>query len=182
MTIPDEAGHAAHAEYHKVLGDSNRSNPMLAALTSALPFLTGVKVNVDTIVQPLEDIHAAGGLCKWTDVATAIGEVRRLLYAIEVAPSPRAQVLEEAVQFAPAMVPAKMLLEAKSIQDLLFILGGCDEENPYHDGILWVGTIPDEDGDRYGLHVYSNEYPEEGSITLATFEPDHLPVSPGASE
>ncbi|WP_408913831.1 hypothetical protein [Brucella pseudogrignonensis] len=97
-------------------------------------------------------------------------------------PSPRAQALEQAAQFAPAMVPAKMLLEAKSIQDLLFILGGCDEENPYHDGILWVGTMPDEDGDIYGLHVYSNEYPEEGSITLATFVPPALPASPGASE
>lgn len=40
-TIPDEAVHAAHAEYHKVLGYDNRSNPMLAALTAALPFLTG---------------------------------------------------------------------------------------------------------------------------------------------
>lgn len=44
MTIPDAAVQAAHAEYHKVLGDSNRSNPMLAALTAALPFLQRVKV------------------------------------------------------------------------------------------------------------------------------------------
>ncbi|PRA53872.1 hypothetical protein CQ062_13730 [Ochrobactrum sp. MYb68] len=42
--IPDEAVQAAHAEYHKVLGDSNRSNPMHAALTAAAPFLQGVKV------------------------------------------------------------------------------------------------------------------------------------------
>ena len=49
MTIPDEAVQAAHAEYHKVLGDSNRSNPMLAAITAALPFLQGVKVeSIDT--------------------------------------------------------------------------------------------------------------------------------------
>jgi len=29
--IPDEAVQAAHAEYHKVLGDSNRSDAMLSA-------------------------------------------------------------------------------------------------------------------------------------------------------
>lgn len=75
------------------------------------------------------------------------------------------------MQFAPAMVPAKMLLDAEAIPNLLFILGGCDEENPYMDGTMWVGTMPSDDGDHYGLHVYSNEYPEEGSITLASFEP-----------
>lgn len=106
----------------------------------------------------------------FADAATAIRSLS--------SPSPPAQALEEVVPFAPAMIPAKMLLEAKSIQDLLFILGGCDEENPYHDGILWVGTMPDEDGDRYGLHVYSNEYPEEGSITLATFQPAALSSQP----
>lgn len=38
--IPDEAMQVAHAEYHKVLGDKSRSNPMLAALTAALPHLS----------------------------------------------------------------------------------------------------------------------------------------------
>lgn len=56
---------------------------MRAALTAAAPYLASVRVNVDEIVQPLEDIHAPGGLCRWTDVATAIGEVRRALSALE---------------------------------------------------------------------------------------------------
>ncbi|EMG53118.1 hypothetical protein WYI_13807 [Ochrobactrum sp. CDB2] len=56
MTIPDEAVQAAHAEYHKVLGDSNSSNPMLAALTAALPFLTGVKVKgLEWVKPPLSE-------------------------------------------------------------------------------------------------------------------------------
>ena len=56
----------------------------LSPLTAALPFLSVQgAVNIDEIVQPLEDIHAPGGLCRWTDVATAIGEVRRALRALE---------------------------------------------------------------------------------------------------
>lgn len=36
MQISDEMIRVAHAEYHKVLGDKNRSDPMRAALTAAL--------------------------------------------------------------------------------------------------------------------------------------------------
>jgi hypothetical protein len=105
MTIPDEAVQAAAKamiDISKTVSGHHQSHidlfapSAIAALTAALPFLQGVKVLDDAIVQPLEDIHTAGGLCKWTDVATAIGEVRRLVYAIEPSPSPRAQALEEA--------------------------------------------------------------------------------------
>lgn len=67
----------------------------IRALTAAAPHLAAVRVNVDEIVQPLEDIHAPGGLCRWTDVETAIGEVRRALSALEPSAG-RAAVLEEA--------------------------------------------------------------------------------------
>lgn len=79
---------------------------------------------------------------------------------------------EQPFQFTPAMVPATMHLEASVVRDLQFILGGVDDDEPFVDGVLWVGTMPTDDGKVcYGLHVYSSEYPEEGSITLATFDP-----------
>lgn len=34
----------------------------------------------DAILQPIEDVHVnSQGMCKWTDVATAIGVVRRAM-------------------------------------------------------------------------------------------------------
>ncbi len=66
----------------------------IRAYLNALPFLpVQGAVNIDAIVQPLEDIHAPGGLCRWTDVATAIGEVRRALSALQ--PSPRDELMKQ---------------------------------------------------------------------------------------
>lgn len=73
----DDEGLAEHAE------PMVKAKELIAKL-SASPFLSVQgAVNIDAIVQPLEDIHAPGGLCRWTDVATAIGEVRRSLSALE---------------------------------------------------------------------------------------------------
>lgn len=86
---------------------------------------------------------------------------------------------EQALQFAPAVVPATMHLEASAVRDLQFILGGVDDDEPFVDGVMWVGTMPGDNGESYyGLHVYSSEYPEEGSITLATFDPVSDPYPP----
>ncbi|MFI3902554.1 hypothetical protein [Ochrobactrum sp. S1502_03] len=57
MFVSEQAVQAAHAEYHKVLGDSNRSNPMLAALAAALPFLQGVS---SPRAQALEEAYRLG--------------------------------------------------------------------------------------------------------------------------
>ena len=129
MTIPDEAVQAAHAEYHKVLGDSNLSNPMLAALTAALPFLTGVKVKalewtvadnfmravtpfgsyvihfgepifwtgpgVDLDNSIMEDGQHRANTIEAAKSAAQADYEARIRPAIELAPTPRAQALEE---------------------------------------------------------------------------------------
>jgi hypothetical protein len=81
MTIPDEAVQAAHAEYHKVLGDSNRSNPMLAALTAAAPFLQGVKDELEIAIETakrgeIKDLlwFNVEAVCSWCYAKTALGE------------------------------------------------------------------------------------------------------------
>jgi len=100
-TLPEEAVKA----YIKAFGNTPRTKDMALkneqkvrhALTAALPFLSVQgAVNIDAIVQPLEDIHAPGGLCRWTDVATAIGEVRRALSALDPSAA-RELALEEAL-------------------------------------------------------------------------------------
>ncbi|MEE9906699.1 hypothetical protein LWV33_03190 [Brucella intermedia] len=87
----DDEGLAEHAE------PMVKAKELIAKL-SASPFLpVQGAVNIDAIVQPLEDIHAPGGLCRWTDVATAIGEVRRALSALEPSAA-RNLALEEAAR------------------------------------------------------------------------------------
>lgn len=101
MEASDRAA-TAFLEACRPWDSDNLINEVRKGLTAAAPHLASVRVNVDEIVQPLEDINAPGGLCRWTDVATAIGEVRRALSALEP-PAGRAAVLEEAARAAEAM-------------------------------------------------------------------------------
>ncbi|MRN43429.1 MULTISPECIES: hypothetical protein [unclassified Brucella] len=88
MVIKDQRGQEFVVTESNVVFDgthayvSPKTNEQFAtAATSHFP--VQATVNIDEIVQPLEDIHAPDGLCRWTDVATAIGEVRRTLSALE---------------------------------------------------------------------------------------------------
>ncbi|MEN5106694.1 hypothetical protein [Brucella anthropi] len=103
-TVPEEAVKAAAMAHTPQFANMDPTiqkyalEQMRAALTAAINHLPqGVGVNIDEIVQPLEDIHAPGGLCRWTDVATAIGEVRRALRSLEPSAT-RELALEEAVR------------------------------------------------------------------------------------
>ena len=87
--IADELEERTKLKYASPDGEECQIVPLTVIIEAAkalraLPFLpVQGAVNIDEIVQPLEDIHAPGGLCRWTDVATAIGEVRRTLSALE---------------------------------------------------------------------------------------------------
>lgn len=73
-----------------------------------------------------------------------------------------------------ALVPAKMSLSSDALQAIEFACGGDrdsdDVSDHWLDGALWVGAIKNDDGtETHGLHLYSYECPEEGSVTLAEF-------------
>jgi len=73
-----------------------------------------------------------------------------------------------------ALVPQTMHLDKGVIDALLFHVGGLDgaeEEDKYVDGILWVGEVLGDDGEReaYGLNIACAECPEEGSTNLIEF-------------
>jgi hypothetical protein len=69
-----------------------------------------------------------------------------------------------------AVVPRKMVIEADGIENLLFHADSGDEADPHNAVILWVGDIIDDNRKpTYGLHVASDECPEEGSLTLLDF-------------
>jgi hypothetical protein len=69
------------------------------------------------------------------------------------------------------LVPASMLLDRETIGAINFHCGdGGDNFGEHSDGLLWVGTVTDDDGKEvYGLHLATAEYPEEGSTTLVEF-------------
>lgn len=70
------------------------------------------------------------------------------------------------------LVPASMLLDKETIGAINFHCGdGGDNFGEHSDGLLWIGTVTDDDGKEvYGLHLATAEYPEEGSTTLVEFE------------
>jgi hypothetical protein len=78
------------------------------------------------------------------------------------------------------LVPASMLLDKTTIGAINFHCG--DGSNltieECSEGILWVGTVTDDEGKEvYGLHIQTAEYPEEGSTTLVEFAAPVQPVS-----
>nr|WP_237616580.1 hypothetical protein [Pseudomonas monteilii] len=74
-----------------------------------------------------------------------------------------------------ALVPKSMLLSKDVIGVINFHCGDTDQEEggqfgQYTDGRLWVGYVLDDDGNKvHGLHIATDEYPEEGSTTLIEF-------------
>ena len=77
-----------------------------------------------------------------------------------------------------ALVPTTMLL-GKDVIEL--IAGHCGDGNQmfgdYTDGLLWVGDLEVDDGEKtHGLHIMTEEFPEIGSSTLIEFPRTDLPA------
>ncbi len=73
-----------------------------------------------------------------------------------------------------ARVPRKFGIPADAWEAAQFSFGGpgTGEGESFMDCTAWVGYIEGDDGAKtYGLHLSCDECPEEGSITLAEFEP-----------
>lgn len=88
----------------------------------------------------------------------------------------------EAGAVPAAGLPRKIFISGTAISNLIFQCVANEENTEFHDAIGWVGEIEDPyDGSKvYGLHVYSTEYPEDGSITLAEFPAPAAPAqTPG---
>lgn len=79
----------------------------------------------------------------------------------------------DAVPEGWVIVPERMHLDANVIESINFHCGDGQEDagfGSYHDGVLWVGVIEEEDGSKtHGLHIATADYPEEGSTTLVEF-------------
>lgn len=82
------------------------------------------------------------------------------------------------------LVPASMLLGKEVIE---LVAGHCGDGDQmfgdYTDGLLWVGDLEGDDGEKtHGLHIMTEEYPEEGSSTLIEFPRADLPAYDEAKE
>lgn len=69
------------------------------------------------------------------------------------------------------LVPEQMYLDAEDIESICSQCG--DGGNNYGDfttGILWVGEVSLDDGWKFGLHISSADYPDEGSFTIHEFK------------
>lgn len=82
------------------------------------------------------------------------------------------------------LVPTSMLLGKEVIE---LIAGHCGDGDQmfgdYTDGRLWVGDLEGDDGEKtHGLHIMTDDYPEEGSSTLVEFPRAELPAYDEAKE
>ncbi|MDX6914731.1 hypothetical protein R9X49_06375 [Pectobacterium carotovorum] len=96
----------------------------------------------------------------WNDCRTAI---------LRSGNSPR--VPDGSVPEGYALVPNTIYLDESDIESICSQCGdGGGNYGDFTCGILWVGDIQDDEGNiTHGLHIYADDYPEEGSITLAKF-------------
>ena len=68
-----------------------------------------------------------------------------------------------------ALVPKEMLLDREVIEAIIFHCVGTEEEgeDKWVDGRLYIGNATDDDDSvTYGLHILTDEYPEEGCSLL----------------
>ncbi|MBQ4777672.1 hypothetical protein [Pectobacterium versatile] len=76
-----------------------------------------------------------------------------------------------------AVAPGTIYLDESDIESICSQCGdGGGNYGDFTRGILWVGDIQDDEGNiTHGLHISSDDYPEEGGITLAKFSaaPQH---------
>jgi len=81
-----------------------------------------------------------------------------------------------------ALVPKEMLLSKEVIGAINFHCGDSDKKEggqfgTYTDGRLWIGSVRDDEGNEvHGLHLMTEEYPEEGSTTLVEFPPSSCTI------
>lgn len=244
MTIPDEAVQAAikAADDYYDVNESVGEMAMKAALTSALPFLTGVKVKAlewhdldgfstapsDLVRFSVIKIHNGKGDTSWRlerngrfsskydtlEAAKSAAQAdyeARILSAIEVDPSPRAQALEEAEGAidelrlqafrtnSDADRQAYFDAVSKWFQDRHYRRMDADRSlssQPVEDGWLPIETCPPEHVLFFGVDRHGDKVAVEGfkavNGTLCVGNKDlkpftfshwrHLPASPGASE
>lgn len=80
-------------------------------------------------------------------------------------------VLDGSVPEGYALVPSTIYLDESDIESICSQCGdGGGNYGDFTRGILWVGNIQDDEGNiTHGLHISSDDYPEEGGITLAEF-------------
>lgn len=75
------------------------------------------------------------------------------------------------VPYGYSLVPSTIYLDESDIESICSQCGdGGGNYGDFTRGILWVGNIQDDEGNiTHGLHISSDDYPEEGGITLAKF-------------
>ncbi|HIH8281399.1 hypothetical protein [Escherichia coli] len=84
----------------------------------------------------------------------------------------------EAIPDGYTLVPKNIYLDASDIESICSMCGDGNENGygAYMEGRLWVGDIQDDDGSvSHGLHISTDDYSEEGGVTLCEFPAHPLP-------
>jgi len=70
-----------------------------------------------------------------------------------------------------ALVPQSMCISQEDVEHIVMMTGWDDDEQDDAEGVLWVGLVEDDDGNRtHGLNISCAECMEEGAIQLIQFD------------
>ncbi|MHA7937272.1 hypothetical protein ACX928_03235 [Enterobacter roggenkampii] len=84
-----------------------------------------------------------------------------------------AEVRASAIPEGYVLVPQEMHFSSEAMEGICFHCGdGGFSFGEFTDGLLFVGSIDDSDGQKiHGLHIATADYPEEGCATICAFLP-----------
>lgn len=69
-----------------------------------------------------------------------------------------------------ALIPESMCLSYEDIESIITMTGWDQGRDDFGEGVLWVGTLKDNDGNEtYGLHISCIEVMEEGALPVQEF-------------
>ena len=108
-----------------------------------------------------------------TEEAALLAGMKAIIACIE---SPATEVVLNEVRSTAIpdgwrLVPEQMYLDEEDIESICSQCGdGGKNYGDFTSGILWVGEVSLDDGWKYGLHISSADYPEEGAVTIHEFK------------
>lgn len=74
-----------------------------------------------------------------------------------------------------ALVPESMCLSYEDIENIAITTGWDEGRDDFGEGVLWVGTLKDDNGNEtYGLHISCIEVMEEGGLPVQEFQKPEL--------
>ncbi|MBW4979545.1 hypothetical protein ABWH88_06615 [Marinobacter adhaerens] len=115
--------------------------------------------------------HTISGNWPDSEAATKVKHDQLLALAYELRKLKIGPEQADQVPEGYALVPDSMCLSYEDIESIITMTGWDEGRDDFGEGVLWVGTLKDDDGkETYGLHISCIEVMEEGALPVQEFQ------------